>query len=63
MSLGRFRFLYHVPDMKTLLNPRNQEEIIARLQAVRPTRGNMTAHQMVCHLTDGQPSSCGEFIH
>ena len=57
MSLGRFRFLYHVPDMKTLLNPRNQEEIIARLQAVRPTSprlwGNMTAHQMVCHLTDG----------
>ena len=57
MSLGRFRFLYHVPDMKTLLNPRNQEEIIARLQAVRPTSprlwGNMTAHQMVCHLSDG----------
>jgi hypothetical protein len=57
MSLGRFRFLYHVRGMKTLLNPNDKEEISARLQAVRPTSprlwGKMSAHQMVCHLSDG----------
>jgi hypothetical protein len=54
-SLGRFRFLCHVRDMKTLLNRRDKEEIIARVQAVRPTSPRrwerMSAHQMVCHLT------------
>ncbi len=43
--------------MKNLLSPRDKEEIIARLQAVRPTSprlwGKMSAQQMVCHLTDG----------
>ncbi len=43
--------------MKTLLNSKDKEEIIARLQAVRPTSprlwGKMSSHQMVCHLTDG----------
>ncbi len=43
--------------MKTLLNPIDKEEIIVRLQSVRPTSlrrwGKMPAHQMVCHLTDG----------
>ena len=43
--------------MKTLFNQRDKEEIITRLQAVRPTSprlwGKMSAHQMVCHLTDG----------
>jgi Protein of unknown function (DUF1569) len=42
--------------MKTLLNPGDKVEIITRLQAVRPTSprlwGKMSAHQMVCHLTD-----------
>jgi hypothetical protein len=43
--------------MKTLLNAKDKEEIIARLQAVRPNSlrrwGRMSAHQMVCHLSDG----------
>jgi hypothetical protein len=44
-------------DMKTLLNLKDKEEIIARLHLVRPTSprlwGKMSAHQMVCHLSDG----------
>ena len=43
--------------MKTLLNPQQQEEVAARLQAVRATSsrrwGKMSAHQMICHLSDG----------
>lgn len=43
--------------MKTLLNVKDKEEIIARLQGVRPTSlrlwGKMSAHRMVCHLSDG----------
>jgi hypothetical protein len=39
--------------MKTLLNPKDKEQIIARLQAVAPTSsrlwGKMSALQMVCH--------------
>ena len=43
--------------MKTLQNPRDKQQIISRLGAVRPTSsrlwGKMSAHQMVCHLSDG----------
>ena len=43
--------------MKTLQNPRDKQRIISRLGAVRPTSsrlwGKMSAHQMVCHLSDG----------
>jgi hypothetical protein len=43
--------------MKTLLKPKDKEETIARIQAVRPNSprrwGKMSAQQMVCHLTDG----------
>jgi hypothetical protein len=43
--------------MKTLLNPKHKGEVLARLQSIRPTsaqrRGKMSAHQMVCHLSDG----------
>ena len=43
--------------MKTLLNPRDKQEIVSRLQKVRPDSsrlwGKMSAHQMVCHLGDG----------
>lgn len=43
--------------MKSLLNPKDTEQIIARLQAVRPASprlwGKMSAQQMVCHLADG----------
>ena len=43
--------------MKTLLNLKDKEEIAARLQAVGPSSprrwGQMSAPQMVCHLSDG----------
>jgi hypothetical protein len=43
--------------MKTLLNPKDTQEVLARLQSIRPTSarrwGKMSAHQMICHLTDG----------
>lgn len=43
--------------MKTLSNPRDKEEILERLAAVGPGTarrwGKMSAHQMVCHLSDG----------
>src|SRR5436189_3368005 len=42
--------------MKTLARPRDKDEVLRRLRAVRPesTRrwGRMSAHQMVCHLSD-----------
>lgn len=42
--------------MKTLARPRDKAEILHRLGAVRPQSvrrwGRMSAHQMVCHLTD-----------
>jgi len=43
--------------MKTLRNPRDREEILSRLQRVGPSTsrrwGKMSAHQMICHLSDG----------
>jgi Protein of unknown function (DUF1569) len=43
--------------MKTLSNAADKEEILRRLQAIRPTSdrkwGSMSPHQMVCHLADG----------
>jgi hypothetical protein len=43
--------------VKTLKNKKDKEEIVRRLDRVRPdTRrlwGKMSAHQMVCHLSDG----------
>ena len=42
--------------MKTLARPRDKDEILRRLRTVRPDSvgrwGRMSAHQMVCHLTD-----------
>jgi uncharacterized protein DUF1569 len=42
--------------VKTLARPRDQDEILRRLKAVRPDSerrfGRMSAHQMVCHLGD-----------
>jgi Protein of unknown function (DUF1569) len=50
--------------MKTLSNPRDKEEILRRLRAVRvdsPRRwGRMSAHQMVCHLGDACRIGTGE---
>lgn len=43
--------------MKTLLNARDKDEVLARLQRIGPASsrlwGKMSAHQMVCHLSDG----------
>lgn len=43
--------------MKTLLNSQDKADLISRLQAVRSTSsrrwGKMSAHQMICHLSDG----------
>jgi Protein of unknown function (DUF1569) len=50
--------------MKTLAHPRDTQEILRRLSALRddtPRRwGRMSAHQMVCHLTDGYRMMIGE---
>ena len=43
--------------LKTLARDRDKTEILRRLAALRPDSrrrwGRMTAHQMVCHLSDG----------
>lgn len=50
--------------MKTLLNPKDKQEIIQRLGAVRADSqrrwGKMSAHQMVCHLCDSLRCYMGE---
>ena len=50
--------------MKTLARQRDQVEILRRLRMVRPESarrwGRMTAHQMVCHLTDSMRMVIGE---
>jgi hypothetical protein len=43
--------------MKTLANANDKQEILDRLQSIRPDSrrrwGKMSAHQMICHLSDG----------
>ena len=50
--------------MKTLARQCDQAEILGRLRTVRPESagrwGRMTAHQMVCHLTDSMRMVMGE---
>ncbi|MGA9462883.1 MAG: DUF1569 domain-containing protein [Terracidiphilus sp.] len=50
--------------MKTLANPTDRDQILRRLQTVLPTSprrwGAMSAHQMICHVTDVFRSSMGE---
>src|ERR1035438_8240547 len=50
--------------MKTLANPRDKAEIVRRLKLIGPALphrwGNMSAHQMICHLSDVFRSSMGE---
>jgi hypothetical protein len=42
--------------MKTLGNPKDKQEILRRLESIQATSqrrwGQMSAHQMVCHLSD-----------
>lgn len=46
----------HLQQMKTLLNDRDRKEVQLRLTNVHPDSlprwGSMSAHQMICHLTD-----------
>jgi len=50
--------------MKTLANAADREEILRRFETLQPTSphrwGSMSAHQMICHLTDVFRSSMGE---
>ena len=50
--------------MKTLSNPRDKNELLLRLKNVRadsqPRWGAMSAHQMICHLSDSFRGSLGE---
>jgi hypothetical protein len=52
--------------MRSLLNQRDKQEIIERLRRVRPDSqrqwGKMTAHQMICHLTDSFKIGTGEKV-
>ena len=49
--------------MKTLARPRDKAEILRRLRTVRPEHrrrwGRMSAHQMVCHLSDALRMAIG----
>lgn len=50
--------------MKSLLNRRDQSEVLSRLANVRPDAqakwGTMSAHQMICHLSDSLRAALGE---
>jgi len=50
--------------MKTLARPRDKAEIVRRLKEIRPESsrrwGRMTAHQMICHLSDSFRMVLGE---
>jgi hypothetical protein len=50
--------------MKTLANPKDKAEIVRRLKLVGPALpgrwGKMSAHQMICHVSDVFRSSMGE---
>jgi hypothetical protein len=50
--------------MKTLADPASKSEIIARIKRLTPDSvrkwGKMTAHQMVCHLSDSHLLPMGE---
>jgi uncharacterized protein DUF1569 len=50
--------------MRTLARPRDKAEILQRLRTVRPESvrrwGRMSAHQMVCHLSDSFRAVTGQ---
>lgn len=50
--------------MKSLTNRRDRSEVLSRLANVRPDAqakwGTMSAHQMVCHLSDSLRAALGE---
>jgi hypothetical protein len=51
-------------EMKTLLNIPDRNEVLDRLTGVRPESqrrwGSMSAHQMICHLSDSFRAALGE---
>jgi hypothetical protein len=50
--------------MKSLAHPRDKDEILRRLNALRPESvrrwGRMSAHQMVCHVADALRVAAGQ---
>jgi hypothetical protein len=54
----------HVQQMRTLLNDRDQKEVLDRLTKVRPDSqrrwGSMSAHQIICHLNDSFRAALSE---
>ena len=50
--------------MKTLFNMPDRKEVLGRLRGVRPESerrwGSMSAHQMICHLSDSFRAALGE---
>jgi Protein of unknown function (DUF1569) len=50
--------------MKSLSDPKDKEEILRRLRTIRPETprrwGKMSAHEMICHLSDGYKMYIGE---
>ena len=54
----------HVQQMRTLLNQRDQKEVLDRLSKVRPDSqrrwDSMSVHQMICHLSDSFRVALGE---
>ncbi len=53
-----------IQQMKTLLNDRDRKEVLHRLSKVRSDSkrrwGSMSAHQMICHLSDSFRAALGE---
>jgi hypothetical protein len=53
-----------ISEMKTLFNPTDRNEMLQRLTGVRPESqrrwGSMSAHQMICHLSDSFRAALGE---
>ena len=51
-------------EMKTLFNRADRDEVLVRLTGVRPESqrrwGSMSAHQMICHLSDSFRAALGE---
>jgi len=51
-------------EMKTLLNLRDRTDVLDRLANLRPDAqrkwGTMSAHQMICHLSDSLRAALGE---
>jgi Protein of unknown function (DUF1569) len=58
------RVEYEINTMRTLSKPRDRNEILNRLAKLsvdcQPHWGTMSAHQMICHLSDSFRASLGE---